>query len=721
MRGWIMAVLASVICAWCWLLPTGSQPPPSAAAALEKVSPALKMLPENAALFQSYLRLGEQWQRLQSSQAWKKFTQLSFVQDAWTQIKAVPLGPDGMPLQNWFEQPAFQEQWKMICPLLQQEVFLYAGEDVSHLFSLLGHLNAAITAARFEHAFVVDRGNLALDQVRQMLYTLNEHWDDLVVPDVMIGFKVPDQRLAETMWIKLKLEWLIQLQALPIWKDRVRLQKLGGVEYLTLQWDGKMVPWELFPWKEFEDEEGEFEDLRDHLRALKGVVCIGLKEQYFIVSLSESTDFITDLSKGPRLLERKELAPLAGLADRAICGISYLCSDLRGTTTSQTMQEWLDEMDEILEDFNVDEKIAERIKADLEALIDKWLTYETEFGALVSCSMLAPNGYETREWDYSRYPLVDGSKPLSLLSHLGGQPCAAHVGRAKHHAEVYELAAKWVPIAHRHMETLLLPIWPDEFKDVYQDVMRWVKPLAARFDRANRLFIASMDDGQTGWVLDAQWQSQQWHRVLPKSPDALPMLEFGAILTVKNPAQCRQACEEYRLIFNETMAHLQTWWPNLPPFEIPSPEVKEQSGHTYFHFALPKSWGLDEQMAPTGGLSKQVGVLALSPKHAERLLRPTPLQWPKDTLSEWSDRPLVSVTYVRTGELIRKTLPWYDFLLQADGMGIKDSLGWSDQVCREARELIELLACWEGYYSVTHQDKNVQVTRSFWVFTDWAN
>src|SRR5262249_16126194 len=137
--------------------------------------------------------------------------------------------------------------------------------------------------------------------------------------------------------------------------------------------------------------------------------------------------------RGPKLSGRPELKPLEKYADRKLTSVSYVSRDLiAGWNASQDNFDALVDLAKVgLPKTPVSADQQKRILRDLTQLAKEMKTDPSTFGADVSFSFMTGRGYEGYNYDYTKDPSRDGSKPLTLLNHLGGNPVFAAVGRSK--------------------------------------------------------------------------------------------------------------------------------------------------------------------------------------------------------------------------------------------------------------------------------------------------
>ena len=86
------------------------------------------------------------------------------------------------------------------------------------------------------------------------------------MPNLVVGFKLKNTDLAKEQLIKLETIGNILLESNEKTKGHFKKTKVGDHEYLVLELDGAMVPWDEMPMdklKEMEAEEGDVQKIID--------------------------------------------------------------------------------------------------------------------------------------------------------------------------------------------------------------------------------------------------------------------------------------------------------------------------------------------------------------------------------------------------------------------------------------------------------------------------
>jgi hypothetical protein len=227
--------------------------------------------------------------------------------------------------------------------------------------------------------------------------------------------------------------------------------------------------------------------------------------------------------------------------------------------------------------------------------------------------------------------------------------------------EDYNDAIAWLKKTAKHAEEIAESKAEPEDWEEYLKHRDRIIALLERLDEANREHIyPALTGTEAAFVIDAAAESQQWTRHAPKSPKALPMLEFGLVTTVKDAEQLRNGVEIYGEVLRDGIELLREIDPDsLPAFELPEPDERDaEGGGTLYVYSLPEEWGIDEQIAPTAGLTESAAALSVMPATAERLLQTTPQKI--DTSLDLT-KPAATIVHFKFAELLTKIRPWIDY------------------------------------------------------------
>ncbi len=697
----------------------------------KKIDSSLPLIPADAAYYSAMLRNREQFDAVAKSKAWARITQLPLYQMGLAMLKQQYAGENFAPLRDWMEQEGNHDLLQMLKDAVSTEIFCYGGSNWVGFVDLYTQLNRAQQFGQVQQLLKdpKDQQALNLAPFRAMLRVLARNPDKVKVPDFVMGFKIKDAKKAEAQIQRLEtlLNGLIA-QAGAILEGRLKREKVGTGNFLTFHLDGEMVPWDQIPWQNIEEAAGEFDGVVKSLKRLKLTIAIGVRDDFLLVSLGAGSDGLKHLGgEGRRLISRPELKPLVEAASKRLTGISYSSKALRAK--SQMSREDIDSLavtaGHALDAAGVPADKRKPIETDIAALAADLKKNLPSVGAALGFSFLSERGYESYEYNHGDFPELDGSKPLTLLNHVGGDPILAAVGRSKGTLEQYRTFSKWIKIAYGHAEPLVLEKLDKEPRAKYEQIRDAALPLLTRFNEVtSNMLLPALADGQAGFVMDAKWKSKQWQKDMPSSDTPLPMLELALLAGVSDAPLLEKAMRAYGKIIEDGIAKAREIAPQgeIPPVKLPEPEVKTVEVGKLFLFHLPADWKLDPQVVPTAGLSSKVGVLALSSGHAERLLANKPLKVEGGPLAD-TKRPLAGASYFSMPAFVDAITPWAMFGLRlaplenlAPGAGDKKTA--REDVLKQVRTVLDVLKVFRVSTSISYVEDGVLITHSETVVRD---
>ena len=283
----------------------------------------------------------------------------------------------------------------------------------------------------------------------------------------------------------------------------------------------------------------------------------------------------------------------------------------------------------------------EEIRKDIAELAKDIKPFIPEPGPIVGISFLSDGFIEGYAYDWSEHPEIDGSKPLSLLGHVGGNPILAVVNRSKVSVAHYDLLSKWAVIGYRYFDKYAGAKMSADERKKYDKIIAQSRPLLRRFDETNRrMLLPALADGQIGFVVDTKLTSKRFIETLPPTEKPMPMIEPALLLGVSDAALLEKAFREYWAIGNALVDVVRGIEGATIPadFKIPSAKAITTSQGTIYAYALPKPWGVDPKVLPNAGLARDVVAISLSREHTQRLLSVTPPKVGGRALP--TDRPL---------------------------------------------------------------------------------
>jgi hypothetical protein len=678
-----------------------------------KTGSALSLVPADTAFFATMLRNKEQMELLYKSNAYKTLRALPLVKEAHEKLmKEIGKDPNN-PIAMYHAFVKDKDNKELVDLLLEavsDEIFVYGGKVWGDFIIAANRVNAAQQWGSL--GGLVGGGNPQQAQIRAVLRALQESRDKLRVPELIFGFKLQNPAKAANQMNRLEkiLAGLTESVA-PMLKGKISRKKAAGGDFVTLEVDGSMLPWENMPIKDYEEKKDEFDDLIAHGKKMTGAVSLGVKDGYLLFGITSSlADFEKLNLTGKSLAGVAEMKPLAGAAGKPLTGIGYVSKAFRDAAAQGSWD--LEGTGKSLKDIlaKAEQISAERKKAiekDLDQLIADARKYKPVLGAQVSFDYMTPTGYEGYSYDYSNHDSLKGVS-LSLQNHFGGSPIFAAAFAFNPTGEYYANAVKWLKVVYGHAEGALMDVAPQEGKDEYQKFTKAIFPILQRFDDITRKqLLPAMKRSGLGIVLDGKWSSKQWHNQAPAMDKPMPAPELGLLLGITDADGFERAMTDYRKTLNELYEKVRDVVPNkenIPEFKIPAPEREKGANGVLLFYPFPDEAGLDKQFQPTVGIGKNVSVVALSKKHADRLMASTPLTMKSGPLSRKG--PLVGVAVLDWPALIDLAAPWVEFGMTTAPIP-KEKLNES---LEQARVVFKVLKCFKGSTSASYLEDGKLVT-----------
>jgi hypothetical protein len=700
---------------------------PAAAADLDKIDASLKLIPDNAAFYASTLRLGEQIQAVKNSRAWAKLMAMPIVKQGLTAFDQEAANPQSVPgqIKAALDNPDVKKLLALGEDMVSQEVYVYGDASCVEFIELLQQLMGTMRYGPIMAGMSARGRFMSEDKMMAMLVmaTLCENADLLKAPDMVVGFKLKNPAAAKEHLAKLEALAGMALQhpqVPPELKGCIKRTKVGQHEYLVLSLDGGMVPWDELPIEELRDveaEKGDADKLIARLKKMTLVVALGVRDEYLLAAIGSTTDCVGRLGTGKRLIDRGEFKPLAKYADRKLTSISYVSKAMKArvTTSKQDIDDLLDVGKELLAVAPFPpkyESLRGRLGKDAAVLAKDIKDLIPAAGAGMAFSFMTPEGFESFSYDWSEHPTLDGSKPLTLLQHVGGDPMLAVVGRGKVSVSGWDTFVKWVNVGYGYFEDYAVPEMKPKERKVYDEIIAKLKPLGKQIDKATRdMLIPALADGQAAFIIDTKLQSRKFIAVLGATENPLPMLEPAVVYGISDLRLLRKAIDEYAAVLNAFVGILAAQGVPLPPgFNIPKPEEFKADGGTIYGFRLPKDWGVDAQVMPNAGLAEKVGVLSISRGHTERLLKPTPLK-AGGPLAK-TDRPLAGAAVFNFVAFVDAATPWVDFATQQICKGSRIPADQQTEIAAQVHTVLDVLKVLRGAASVNYFEDGALVTHS---------
>jgi len=734
---------------------------------------AAARVPKDAAFLSSSLRLREQAERLLGSRAFAAVRELPSVKralEAFEEQKSLPGNPLAL-VSVFLELPENQQAVEVLADLVSNDSFVYGEPSCVTLMDLFKKLQTANQVAGFVRRvggrsggdgpgieLDIDLGGgddgagrpprrglqvrpvllragaaepPALDDVpadelagRLFVSTLVDNIDQIVVPDVVWGFKVGKKDAAKTQLKRLEGVLKIAVTAVPELAKSLDRQEVAGHEFVTFTVTGEMVPWDDLDVGRLAEDSADFEKVLDRLRSLRLVIAVGLVDDRVILSIGDSLDHLKKLAATEPedgLLATLPFRPLVDVAGKKLTGISYLSEPLaRVVNPSVDYLRQLASMSGRLAKSAGVSGAEEDVRKLLLKIADDGEKRLPVAGPWMAYAFLGESGYEGAAWDWSKNVPLDGGKPLSLLEHAGGAPLAAAVIRAKNDPAQFDEVVSWIDGARGIVEKSL----KDENRREFGRGVKTFGPLVSKLAEIVRAkFLPSLADGQVAFVLDAKSRVKRIHEDLPAAAEPLPLTEPAIVLGVSDPKVFQDGINDLFDLADELIDTVRRFSPNSVPegYRIPDPERKKTEAGTIWSFAIPKS-GLDEQIRPSIALGADAVAFTLVPAQAERLLSKKPLEMPVE--SEAFEKPVAVAAAFDNAGIVGAIEPWVTYGLRyasawrrdgdvdaAETLDAADEDASTKDILAQAKVFFEVLECFRGAAAHSSVEKDARVTR----------
>jgi len=692
---------------------------------LSKIDSSLNKVPADVAVYGSALRLSEQFDLFVRSKAYEKLSALPAVRAALAHVHDELHKADN-PLHkvmDFLHAPENAELRQVVHGLLRREVFAYSGEDAVKFLALAGQVNFAVQFAPLT-ARLKGEGDKPQEamQLEALLDTLKENLDELVVPDMVIGFRVDDPQAVLTQIGRLEtLLKQVLADAPPPLRNRLKRSKSGSASTLAYALDGTLVPWDQIPWDRYDLDADDYEELITKLKGMTVTVAVTVKDDYLLVTVGGNTKGVERFGAGAALSSRPEFVPLAKFADRRLTSISYSSEKLSAAmaTNADDLKELVEQGKQGLEAARLSDKLREAIGKDLEKFAKEAAAYLPKPAATMSFAFLTDRGDEGYSYVFDASPAVTPG-PLTLLHHTGGAPILAAASRGMDVTPRYKGLVKWLTIFYGHGLAAAEELAPEGVVEQIKASMQQVIPFLERFDTiTGTQLLPALADGQSAFVIDGKWKSKRWFPELDQKGKDLPMPEIGLVLGVSDAELLVKAFKGYRELVNDVLNVARGFGANIPEQGWPAPTAKKAGDATLFFWPVPHA-GQDESILPNIGVSPKVLTFTMSVQQAERLQRATPMKGELTKLA--GDRPLLAATFVDFNALVNLARPWFDTfaLPEIEAKTPEDGppgLRRAD-VAPQVKVVIDVLQCLKTYRDATYREGNATVTHSETIIRD---
>ncbi len=710
--------------------------PDARAAELAEHAHSLGVAPADAAFYSASLRLKEQLDIFLESKAYARLMEIPIIQIAKMQVMfqwQQSTEPAVAEVRNYVQSPEGQEAVAVLKEMFSDEIFLYAGSNISEWIKLLTQASSMDRAARMQAK--AEGEDPAKGAPGRFFKSLSERISSgMTVPTMVVGFRIKDAERAkrELNEVHSLVRNLLD-EHKPELSAHLQRDQIAGHEFLTLRVDGSMIPWDRI--RQEAEDEAQVDEWRELLSDKTLAIALGVVDEFVLLSVGDSTDHLETFGQGQSLADQPAIQRLAKHADQRLVSIAYVSESLAKSMGSaeQTVEELAGAADEILQQAEVDDEQRQELIEDIRALdLSK---YMPKPGHVATVAFLTPRGYEGFQYNAGTRPMMDSSKPLSILNHVGGNPMLLVATRSNDTVEDYDEAIAWLRQTAQHVEQIVeTKADPEDWARYMQYRDRGIE-LLRRINNANREHLyPAFADNQGAVVLDVAAQSKQWVDQMPESPKPLPMLELGVVASVSDPDHLRQGAREYLAVLRDAIALMREINPDeVPDFELPRPNKRELAGGgTLYAFPLPEEWGVDSQISANAGMTDAVAVASTLPGTTERLLAATPIA--ADTTLDFN-RPAAMVVHFEFRKMIDAVRPWINYGLDVamgklktnDDEDEPEENGPAEQspmmiqlgfIVPQIEQFLNVATALRSASSVTYEEEGLWVTHSETHFED---
>lgn len=697
---------------------------------------SLRLVPESASFYVSSLNHKEMLDRVIESRAFSELVNAPMTQmlmGAFEQgfIEEGAGTPDEMWAQ--LEDAVGEEQLKDLIAfasdVASHEMFIYGDEGFADILEMM---------RAYADALPADVGDLEAYSEEQQLEMLVEFaqrfaeqdLDRIRVPDTVIGFKVEDPERAikhvELLHAFATLGMLSGEVPTPI-RRAYSKKKVGDTEFLRFQLRGSMLPLEDLE-IDFDSLSADQADVVDtylaHVEQMSVTIGIGVYQDYLLISIGDTLEHVSQLGEQPLLIDREEFAGLREHANEEFVGVYYVSDRLMKALFTASLEEMLPSFVDgvmlgISTELPIDPRLADEMREDAIKLGAQFDSLVPDPGAVMGFSYLSDSGIEGYRYAWMVSPLSDGSRPLTILDHVGDDPFFFAAGRAAYQPERYADMRDWVARVDWYMEEFAKPAMGAEYAG-YEAVRQIALPYLTRFDKTtSELLLPSLADGQHAFVMDLANESNQWGPLMPRSSVPLPVPEFALVLGLSDKDRFLQAMGEYDRLTRDLQRDIVlNFAPDFPEeLDLKEADSAELTSGVAYYYPIDEleTLGLDGAFRPNMAVSDDFAVFSMSLGHSERLLEGS--GFPSDSGPfEQRDQPLASAVGLNFVSLVDAMEAWFKYSEEQGGFGelAMEEAGLpfeADMLLESIDTYLAVARCFRGVQSVTSVGDGKTVTR----------
>jgi len=610
---------------------------------------AAALAPANISVYSSTFNLARRCQQVWQSNAVQSLVALPFAQQLWIQVQKHPAYQGAVQqIQN---NPLVAMALPVLGDMVSTEIFVCTGPDLPDVIAGCGVVLNKFRAITLKAAFAGKAD--AEPDVKALIEAVIQGGDRLRMPSVLFGFKLAKKQAASQL-----LDGLLgTIGPTPI--GTVEKRQFGGGDFYVLDLKGDVIPPDALAdlSRELTRKKLAPEKCDRFLAWIKGQrasVAIGILGDYLILSIGRDTSLLAQWGKGPSLAESPEFAPLRARFKPGLTNIDYASPELMKliTWTPDDVRNLATVVIGAIPEGPKTTDLKKRLRGDIDLLV-KDLPPSKVAGELGFS--FENKGIESFRLGGPADPALDYGKPLTILAHRGKRPIAASADRAPRDNGSYDLVTKWIGIAFGYFQDFAVPVFPAEYREDYEKVMRLAKPCIASFHQTTReLLLPAIDGAQSLMVLDGQGELTElpFDRPGPprlgKLPRPIPIPRLALAIELNDAEKFAQAMARYADAVRKLLESIPKEYPKAPAeLTLPPPQVADAAGGKLYSYPWP--WALGRDVFPCALLKDRLLIVATSARLAEEMAEPVPM--PASQVVG-ADQPAASVSVVDCREMV---------------------------------------------------------------------
>lgn len=681
---------------------------------------SLRLAPIDAATYSGSFQLQRQWESFMDSEVVKAVLATPFAQTVKSDFLASWEDGQLQIVRQNSSTPLAKSILALLQDMFSNEAFFFADSDLSVAIVEANVISTQIGASATSSQF----------DIREIL--TKEQLDRIPFPNMVLGFKLsePERGLIQIDQLegitRILLSQFPFLQ--PLSDQFQRVEDERGTR-LALTISNQAVPWDFLAEQLGPQQSDTLDYVREVFAGRSLTITIGLLDEFMVFALSDLPEEIASLGSGSTLADHEHLKPVMKDSEKDLATLSYVSDDYSAAIFEANLKNYFSKIygqitEQLVPVLGPLPDFLDGLESDLAWLDAGMDEFVPEFRGATSYTFFNESGMAGYTYSRTEPVLLDDSKPLEILQHMGGDPLAMIAFREQYHPEYFqfsrEVVRKIVGYLAAYHETLD-PSSRDhaQLGFVLNDVVPMVTELA---DLIETKFLPALKDGQQGWVFSGgEMTSRQWLADMPVSDTPLPLPEFAVISGVSDRDLLISAYDEAFTLCDSVVAKVRQIDPKAIPagYDVPRPNESTTAAGLKYFYPIPEDCPVPKAMAPQATFLTDYMISTYSDYQSEKLSSATPLE-----SGSWAIDPsqnLMSAVYLDLGGAIEFFVPWVQYaVVNATGdlneYLIPPASEFSGMTGKDLMQVVEALkACGEGV-SYSHSADGGSVT--YWESRD---